>query len=80
MINDDLHPASRADVETFMRLYRELCPTVNDEVPIEEFARKLGWPVEKTHSVAMWLDERRMIESDRGFGDPIRVIEGRSGT
>jgi hypothetical protein len=80
MIDHDLHPASSADVHTFMRLYRQLCPTVNDEVSIDEFARQLGWTIEKTHALALWLDERRLIETDRGLGDGITVIEGRSGT
>ena len=80
MFNDDLHPAGGADVHTFMSLYHRLCPTVNDEVSIHEFARQLGWPIQKTHAMALWLDERRLIETDRGLGDGITTIEGRSGT
>ena len=77
---NDLRPAGSADVHTFMRHYRQVCPTVNDEVSIDEFARQLGWSIRKTHAMALWLDERRLIETDRGLGDGITTIEGRSGT
>lgn len=73
----DFAPISRATVDAFMRLYRELCPTVNDEVPISEFATRLGWDLECTENVALWLDERMMISTDRGLGTGITVIEGR---
>jgi hypothetical protein len=75
-----MRPADSAEIDTFMRLYRQLCPTANDEVTVEEFARQLGWPVERTRRVALWLDERRLIETDRGLGTEITIIEGRSGT
>lgn len=75
-----MRPADSAEIDTFMRLYRQLCPTANDEVAVEDFARQLGWPVEHTRRVALWLDERRLIETDRGFGSQITIIEGRSGT
>jgi hypothetical protein len=47
---------------------------------IEEFAKLLGWPVEVTRTVALALDERGLIETDRGLGTEVAVIEGRSGT
>jgi hypothetical protein len=35
-----------------MAAYRELCPTVNDEVPVETFARHLNWTIDKTVALA----------------------------
>lgn len=75
-----MQPADSVEIDTFMRLYRQLCPTTNDEVAVEDFARQLGWSVERARRVALWLDERRLIETDRGFGSQIAIIEGRSGT
>lgn len=75
-----LRPINGSDVVTFLGLYRRVCPTVNDEVSVEEFADMVGWTVEKTETVALWLDERGLIETDRGMGQAIKVIEGRSGT
>ena len=40
----------------FMAAYRKLCPTINDEVPIEVFASKMGWDLDRTERVALWLD------------------------
>jgi len=76
----DLRPASGIDVHAFIALYRRLCPTHADEVPVTEFARQLRWSVEKTRLVAGWLADRAMIETDAGLGDEITMIEGRSGT
>jgi hypothetical protein len=75
-----MSPADDTQIAAFMRLYQRLCPTVNDEVSIEEFAKLLGWPVEVTRTVALALDERGLIETDRGLGTEVAVIEGRSGT
>jgi hypothetical protein len=74
-------PSTRhAQVDAFMRLYQQRCPTVNDEVSVEDFGKLLGWPVEVTRAVALDLDERGLIETDRGLGTEVAVIEGRSGT
>lgn len=76
----DLRPASGSEVHAFMALYRQLCPTYADEVPVTEFARQLHWGVDKTRQIAAWLVERVMIETDAGLGDEITIIEGRPGT
>lgn len=76
----DLQPASAASVDAFMRLYRKLCPTANDEVSLAEFARQFRRPVDSTRALARWLDDRGLIETNAGMGDEITVIEGRSGT
>ena len=71
-----LTPMNRDSIDAFMRLYHELCPTVNDEVPLATFARRLGWTIARTEAIALWLDERRLIASDRGLGTDITMIEG----
>jgi hypothetical protein len=76
----DITPIGADTVDRFMRLYRELCRTVNDEASVEVFAERLGWSVEYTRVVATWLRDRALIETDAGMGDEIAVIEGRSGT
>lgn len=73
----DIQPISAVTMDAFMRVYRELCPTVDDEVPIEDFAARLRWSIERTRTVAEWLDEREMIDTDAGMGPPITTIEGR---
>jgi hypothetical protein len=73
-------PASGIDAHAFIALYRRLCPTHADEVPVTEFARQLRWSVEETRLVAGLLADRAMIETDAGLGDEITIIEGRSGT
>jgi len=55
-------------------------PDANDEATLETFAQEVGWSVETTHDVAFWLDERGVIETDRGLGTGISLIEGRQGT
>lgn len=77
---NDIDPADSSEVHAFMLLYRRLCPTVYDEVTLEEFSRQLGWSHEQTLRVAMWLDERELIETDRGFGEEITLIEGNVAT
>jgi hypothetical protein len=79
-MRQDLRPPSRRDVAAFMALYYVLCPTHAHEVPVIEFARRLGWTDAKTCHVAAWLAERGMIETDAGLGEEIRIIEGRSGS
>jgi hypothetical protein len=68
---------SSTTIGRFMRTYNELCPTVEDEVPVEVFAERLGWPLESVLVVAEWCRDRKLIDTDAGLGDPIRVIEGR---
>jgi len=72
-----IRPISAATVFAFMKVYREMCPTGDDEVPVTLFAARLGWSVERTQAVAEWLDERALIDTDRGLGTPVSVIEGR---
>lgn len=70
-------PGGSAAVHRFMTLYRELCPTGEDEAPIELFAQGLGWPLESVERVAEWCRDRYLIDTDAGMGDRIRMIEGR---
>jgi hypothetical protein len=72
-----IQPISAVTVEAFMKVYRELCPTVDDEVPIKNFATRLRWSIERTRTVAEWLDERELIDTDAGMGSPLTAIEGR---
>lgn len=64
-------------VARFMAVYDELCPTVDDEVPVEVFAERLVWPLGSVLTVAEWCRDRELIDTDAGMGDPIRIIEGR---
>lgn len=70
-------PMLSTTIARFMAVYSELCPTVDDEVPVEVFAERLGWPVGSVLTVAEWCRDRYLIDTDAGMGDPIRVIEGR---
>jgi hypothetical protein len=73
----EIQPISRVTVDAFMKVYREMCPTVDHEVPIEDFAAQLRWSIERTRTVAEWLDERELIDTDGGMGSAITTIEGR---
>ena len=45
-------PMPSTMVARFMAGYRELCPTVDDEVPVEVFAERLVWPLGSVLTVA----------------------------
>lgn len=70
-------PMPSITVARFMAVYDELCPTVDDEVPVEVFAERLVWPLGSVLAVAEWCRDRDLIDTDAGMGDPIRIIEGR---
>jgi hypothetical protein len=70
-------PMPSTTVARFMAVYDELCPTVDDEVPVEVFAKRLIWPLGSVLTVAEWCRDRDLIDTDGGMGDPIRIIEGR---
>lgn len=70
-------PMPSTTVARFMAVYDELCPTVDDEVPVEVFAERLVWPLGSVLTVAEWCRDRELIDTDAGMGDPIRIIEGR---
>lgn len=70
-------PMLSTTVARFMTVYDELCPTVDDEVPIEVFAERLVWPLGSVLTVAEWCRDRDLIDTDAGMGDPIRIFEGR---
>ena len=70
-------PMPSTTVARFMAVYDELCPTVDDEVPVEVFAERLVWPLDSVLRVAEWCRDRELIDTDAGIGDPIRIIEGR---
>ena len=74
----EITPANAVSVDNFLRVYRALCPTVDDEVPVGMFAERLGWDLDRTRAVAEWLDDRGLIDTYRGLGEPITVIEGMS--
>lgn len=38
-------PMPLATIARFMAVYEQLCPTVDDEVRVEVFAERLGWPL-----------------------------------
>jgi len=76
----DLRPGDGGLIDEFLNVYRRLCPTVNDDVSIQTFAQHLGWSIDETRKVALWLDERRLIDTDRGMGGEITMIDGRNGT
>jgi len=42
------------------------------------FAERLGWPLDVTERLAIWLDERDLIDTDRGLGTGITMVEGRA--
>lgn len=70
-------PMLSTTIARFMAVNRELCPTVDDEVPVEVFAECLAWPLGSVLTVAEWCRDRDLIDTDAGMGDPIRIIEGR---
>lgn len=70
-------PMPSATIARFMAVYDELCPTVDDEVPVEAFAERLGWPLSSVLTVAEWCRDRYLIDTDAGMGEPIQIIEGR---
>lgn len=70
-------PMPSTMIARFMAVYRELCPSVDDEVPVEVFAERLGWPLGSVLTVAEWCRDRDLIDTDAGMGYPIRIIEGR---
>ena len=70
-------PMPSATIARFMAIYNELCPTVDDEVPVEVFAERLGWPLSSVLTVAEWCRDRYLIDTDVGMGEPIQIIEGR---
>lgn len=72
---EGITPQDSASVARFMREYRRLGP--DGEAPVQEFARRLRWAVARTRHLAEWLDERDMIDTDRGLGTEVTVIEGR---
>ena len=73
-----LTPMPSTTIARFMAVYVELCPTVDDEeVPVEVFAERLGWPLASVLTVADWCCYRDLIDTDAGVGEPIRIIEGR---
>lgn len=61
----------------FMAVYEELCPTVDDEVPVEVFAERWAWPLAAVLRVAEWCRDRYLIDTGTGMGEPIQMIEGR---
>ena len=70
-------PMLSTTIARFMAVYDELCPTVDDEVPVGVFAEHLRWPLSSVLTVAEWCRDRDLIDTDAGMGDPIRIIEGR---
>ena len=70
-------PMPAAMIARFMAIYDELCSTVDDEVRVEVFAERLGWPLSSVLTVAEWCRDRCLIDTDAGMGEPIRIIEGR---
>lgn len=70
-------PMPSTAIARFMAVYNELCPTVDDEVPVEVFAEHLRWPLASVLTVAEWCRDRDLIDTDAGMGDTIRIIEGR---
>lgn len=70
-------PMPSTTIARFMAVYHALCPTVDDEVPVEVFAEHLRWPLTAVLTVAEWCRDRDLIDTDAGMGDPIRIIEGR---
>lgn len=70
-------PMPTPTINRFMAAYKELCPTIDDEVRVEIFADRLGWPLDSVLAVAEWCRDRNLIVTDAGMGDVIRVIEGR---
>jgi hypothetical protein len=70
-------PMLSTPIARFMVVYNELCPTVDDEVPVEVIAEHLRWPLGSVLTVAEWCRDRDLVDTDAGMGDPIRIIEGR---
>jgi len=70
-------PMLSTTISRFMKVYKQLCPTAEDEVPVEVFAERLGWPLDTVRTVAEWCRDRDLIDTDAGLGDRIQIIEGR---
>lgn len=69
-------PMPSATIARFMAVYDELCPTVDDEVPVEVFAERLGWPLSSVLTVAEWCRDRYLIDTDAVWASPSRSSKG----
>ena len=61
-------PMPTTTIARFMAAYNELCPTVDDDVPVEVFAEHLSCPVASVLTVAEWCRDRDLIDTDAGMG------------
>ena len=66
-----------AMIAKFMVVYRELCPTGDDEVAVPTFAHRIRWTEADVAKVAEWCRDLDLIDTDAGMGDQITIIEGR---
>lgn len=53
-------PMSSVTIGRFMAIYNELCPTGDDEAPVEVFVDRLCWPLDQVLAVAEWCRDRSL--------------------
>lgn len=55
---------------------RRLRQSAEDDVPLEDVSRLLGWPFEEVQRLAAEMTELRFIETDMGLGQLPTIVEG----
>lgn len=60
-----------------MDAVRRLRQSPEDDVPLEDVSRVLGWPFEVVQRLAAEMTELRLIQTDMALGQLPTLVEGR---